>query len=220
MDDPLICLISATPKAIGPTELAFATEFPEARLWNVLDDRLMSDALDAGKVEGALEQRMLRLIEHAVAGGADAVLLTCSMYAPVVERMDGKAVPVLAPDEQAFKAACENRFKRIHVVASQPEPLQDSLQRFGSYAAGHRDDLEIQGILCPPGSSAQELAAQCQGANGPADAILLAQYSLSPLASDISAILGVPVVAGPAKAAKHLQEMLRQNAPQQEGSRR
>jgi hypothetical protein len=80
--DPTVALIHATPAAIGPARMAFSERFPRATVWNLLDDLLISQAQSAGGLTPALRGRMERLIEHAVAGGADAVLLTCSMYGP------------------------------------------------------------------------------------------------------------------------------------------
>ena len=45
---PTVALIHATPAAMAPARAAFADRFPEARLWNLLDDLLISDAEAAG----------------------------------------------------------------------------------------------------------------------------------------------------------------------------
>ena len=65
---PLVALISATPTAIAPAESAFARNFPSARLWNILDDRLLTEADSRGGLDDELRARMGRLIDHALAG--------------------------------------------------------------------------------------------------------------------------------------------------------
>jgi hypothetical protein len=74
-----IALISATPRAIGPASAAIAKAFPNGVVWNLLDDRLLADAESADTTDAA-GARMDGLIQLAVDGGADAVLLTCSQY--------------------------------------------------------------------------------------------------------------------------------------------
>ena len=78
---PLVAVIHATWTASPPIVDAFEREYPEARLWQLLDDRLMADAIEEGTVTPELRDRLRRLVGHATAGGADAILLTCSMYA-------------------------------------------------------------------------------------------------------------------------------------------
>ena len=74
---PTVALVHATPAAMAPARSAFADRFPQARLWNLLDDRLISEAEATGGLTPALRHRMQTLIRHAVDGGADAVLLSC-----------------------------------------------------------------------------------------------------------------------------------------------
>ncbi len=71
---PTVALIHATPAAMAPARAAFADRFPQARLWNLLDDLLISQAEEAGRITPPLRRRMERLIEQARDGGADAVL--------------------------------------------------------------------------------------------------------------------------------------------------
>ena len=93
---PLVALISATTSAIGPATAAFEQELPGATLWNVVDDRLLSGAEGGVTVPPELVERMKRLIQYAVDGGADGILLTCSQLGFVSKLVD-VAVPVDAP---------------------------------------------------------------------------------------------------------------------------
>src|SRR5690625_4708365 len=127
-DDFLVALISATPVAIAPATEALAEEFPQARVWNLLDDRLLQDASDAGGLAEPLAERMRGLIEHAVGAGADAVLLTCSMYGQVAQQAP-IPVPALAPDEAAFAEASSGTYGTVLVVASFDSAFHDSVHR-------------------------------------------------------------------------------------------
>lgn len=210
---PRIALISATTAAIRPAIQGLATALPDAEVWNLLDDRLLLDAQAAGSVTPALQARMQRLIDHAIAEGADAVLLTCSIYGQVAEAADG-SVPVLAPDAAAFDDVLAGGFARIAVVASFAGALADSIHRLGAAAQAVGRSPELVGVeVAAAFAPAQDgddnaLAAALTAALRPqldgVDAVLLAQYSLSPAQERLAAELGIPVFAGPQAAAARL----------------
>lgn len=212
---PTIALISATPAAIPPATAAFASRFPEARLWNLLDDRLLADAEEHGGVTPQLADRMRRLIDHAVKGGADGILLTCSMYGFLAHGAQG-GVPVHAPDDAAFAEAVAGEYGRVLLVASLQGPLDDALRRFGEAAQARAAVVEVDGVIAPgaydaalAGDEEALLAAlerACAG--GRADAVLLAQYSLSTVAGRLADRLGVPVLSGPGSAVRTLRTQL------------
>ncbi|WP_181772385.1 hypothetical protein [Amycolatopsis pittospori] len=198
---PRIALISATPAAIPPAVGALATGFPQAQPWNILDDRLLADVGEAGRTP-ALDDRMRRLIDYAVTGGADGVLLTCSLYGEVTKQVDAP-VPLLAPDEAAFDDALSSGRTRILVVASLASALSDSTARFEQAARDKGIDVEVGGVLAP-----DKLVETCQAEAGSWELVLLAQYSLAPAAGELSSALGLPVVSGPRSAAKRLKAVI------------
>lgn len=216
-DDHLVALISATPVAIPPATAALAEQFPHAKVWNLLDDRLLEDAADAGGLTEPLADRMRRLIGHAVDAGADGVLLTCSMYGTVAQEA-AASVPVLAPDEAAFAEAGSGAYRTVLVVASLESALTDSVQRFGQAVATTGQQVEVRGLAVPaakdaagandPTALADILIDACRPKLAGVDAILLAQYSLAPAQARLESALGVPVVSGPGSAAVMLREKL------------
>ncbi|MEQ7739309.1 aspartate/glutamate racemase family protein, partial [Escherichia coli] len=209
----------ATPVAIPPATGAFQEIFPEATLWNLLDDRLLSDATEQGGVTEALAERMARLIRHAEAEGADGILLTCSMYGPVAEKLAAEtSIPLYAPDASAFQAALEGSYQRILILASAKGPLDDAVERFNQAAAQAGRGLEVAGLVAEGAAAAatagnQEqlvhaLHSACTQHSSGYDAVLLAQYSLSPVADALSELIGKPVLAGPKLAAATLRSQL------------
>lgn len=215
---PLIALISATQAAVPPVEQAFAELFPEARLWNILDDRLLQSTDEAGGLTSTLETRMHRLIRHALAEGADAILLTCSMYGGAIRSLgDDPGVPVQAADEAAFDAVIAEGYRYIALVSSASAPLADSVARFTEYLRSAGADIALHGVEVPQAfaaarsgdveSLAQTLAAAVATAPA-ADAVLLGQYSLAPAADRLSQLTGLPVLAGPQRAAESLRQHL------------
>jgi len=224
---PRVALISATTSAIAPAAVAFAEEFPEARLWNVLDDRLLADAEDSAGVTPELVRRMERLIEYAVDGGAEGILLTCSQYG-FLSRIMNTPVPVEAPDDASFADVLTRGFRSVLIVASLRSTLDDTLARLEAAAALAGTRLHLDGI-CEPnavtflaaGKSAQlasELAAAIRGRARRADAVLLAQYSLAPTAEILQTIIGRPVLSGPVSAARRLRARLLDLAEAAEGA--
>ncbi|MFE9118998.1 hypothetical protein [Streptomyces sp. NPDC007172] len=217
MTGPRIALISAVPAAMAPAADALRTGFPEAQVWHLLDDRLLSDAAGAAGPTAPLRARMRRLIEHAVAGGADAVLLTCSLYGVVAQELDGeggRAVPVLAPDAAAFERLASGGYQHVLVIASLEAALRDSMDRLRTalaHDAPTAGGVEVSGVVVPGALAAGDLGALVEvlaGAAATADAVFLAQYSLAPAAPGLAVALEVPVVSGPTSAAHALRAAL------------
>ncbi|MFC8075615.1 aspartate/glutamate racemase family protein [Streptomyces sp. NPDC057307] len=214
---PRIALISATPTAVAPAVAGLAEEFPAAEPWNLLDDRLLTDAPAEGPLPPALVDRMRGLIVYALAGGADGVLLTCSLYGPVTDEIE-TTVPLLAPDTAAFTRAWSSGFGRVLVIASFEAAAYDSMARFAAAAAAAGSATGAVGVVAPDAfdaarhddtpALAEALRKACLPYAAGADAVLLAQYSLAPAAEPLSAALGLPVISGPQAAAVALRSAL------------
>lgn len=213
---PVVALISAVPAAIGPAQAAFNAFFPSATVWNILDDLLLANAAEQGGVGPGLIARMHRLIDHAILGGADAVLLTCSMYSAVAhDRALNTPVPVLGPDEALFEAAATRGYRRAMVVSSAADALEDSMTRMRQVVNAR---VALTGVVA-------ERAAACARVGDTAalataivesvadtaaghDAVILGQYSLAPAAAPVAAAVGLPTLAGPELAVRKLQQQL------------
>ncbi|MFG6277555.1 aspartate/glutamate racemase family protein [Microbacterium sp. 5K110] len=217
---PLIALISAVPAAIPPVDAALAASGGAAQVWNILDDRLLQDAADAGGLNATLEARMERLIEHASLEGADAVLLTCSMYAPVAHRAQGRlSIPVAGPDDALFEAATSGRYRRVLLVSSAGGPLADSMQRLREVAQGV---VEVTGVVAEGAVEAarrgriDELVARIVAAVSAVsvvpDAVLLGQYSLAHATEGVREATGLTVLTGPELAVAALRSRLGEEA--------
>ncbi|MDR7188239.1 Asp/Glu/hydantoin racemase [Microbacterium sp. BE35] len=214
---PRIALISAVPAAIHPAESAIRDQIPDAELWNILDDRLLSDADNRGGLDENLRNRMNRLIEHALGEGADAVLLTCSLYGTVAQQFDAD-VPVLAPDDAAFAAVARGGFERVLVVASFEGAKADTMARLDAFLRGAGAQAQIIGVAVPAamapaktGDQRQLVQALIDGSlmvSESVDAVLLAQYSLAPAGEELEVALGVPVLSGPLNSASLLRQAL------------
>ncbi|AQS72431.1 Asp/Glu racemase [Streptomyces pactum] len=212
-------MIHAVPAAHRIAEEAFAREFPQATVWNVLDDRLLNDARGAGGLTGPLRRRMLRLIGHVMDGGAQALLLTCSSYGEVVDTARALwDVPVLKSDEAMFKAALAGPYRRIAVVASTPPAVPAAVAQLEALVPAVRPDrpLDIVTALSEEAGAADGAEATARhladalhaAGSADADAVLLAQYSLTPARDALAGLVGVPVLDGAGAAARELRGLL------------
>ncbi|GAA3739918.1 hypothetical protein GCM10022239_14440 [Leifsonia bigeumensis] len=219
---PLVALISATPLAIPPAEAAMAETFCEVEIWNLLDDRLMTEAALQGGLTPELAARMETLIDFAIGQGADAVLLTCSLYGSVADGFVAP-IPVLAPDRAVFDDVTGSSYQRILVVASFEEALKDSAYRLGKDAAASGRAIEVTGVVATAAMTSaksgntralvDDLAEAVEPASAGIDAVLLAQYSLAPAREDLERRLGIPVLSGPSSAAVKLRDAFVGSAP-------
>ncbi|MFJ4222947.1 aspartate/glutamate racemase family protein [Microbacterium sp. NPDC089695] len=214
---PRIALISAVTAAIGPATAALGELYPEAEVWNILDDRLLVDADERGGLDDALRARMTRLIDHALSEGADGVLLTCSLYGPVAAETRSDA-PVLAPDDAAFAEIAETGYRRVLVVASFEGAKNDSVARLRAALTRSGSSTTVTGVAVPAAMAATKaqdadalltaLVEACRPLADDVDAILLAQYSLAPAGPALGAAVDLPVVSGPASSAVALRTRL------------
>ncbi|WP_417540853.1 hypothetical protein [Microbacterium maritypicum] len=218
MTEPRIALISATPLAIAPATAAITAALPAATVWNLLDDRLLADAQTEGGITAPLAARMDGLIELALAGGADGVLLTCSQFGERADRRESDAGgrTVLSADGPLFAEAVAADPERVLLVASLPSAASDSGERLAQAFAEAGSAAHVHPVVIPAAAASpsapelvETLAAAISDVDEPFDLVVLAQYSLADAASSLADRLGVTVLDGPAAAARRLTTVLR-----------
>lgn len=224
MSRPTVALIHASEASMAPAVAAFGDEFPDADLWHLLDNRLVSDADAAGGLTDRLHARMSTLIQYAVDGGADAVQLSCSMYGPVAQDAAQRLpVTVLASDQAMFDHVAALRPERVAVIASLASAGADSAERLGAWLADRDVDADIETYVVAGAAAAasagdtDELARLLTQAaanlEGSTDVIVLAQYSLAPALLSIAGAVGLPVLSAPHLAAAALARQLGTGQP-------
>ncbi|MFK4548097.1 methylmalonyl-CoA mutase cobalamin-binding subunit [Streptomyces tendae] len=216
---PKIALISAVPSAIPAAQTALRDSLPDAVVWNILDDRLLLEADSRGGLDAGLRRRMQRLIEHALAEDADAVLLTCSLYGPVAQATH-VGVPVMAPDEAAFTDITTAGYASVLVVASFDAARDDSVERLKTALRDAGADSRVAGLSVPAAMAATKagdhdalvaaLVDACTDLPADVEAVFLAQYSLAAAGNALHEAVGLPVISGPKSAAaallRHMSE--------------
>jgi hypothetical protein len=209
-----IALIHATPAAVEPIKTAFAQDWPEPDLVNLLDDSLSRDRALAPDLTDAMYGRFDSLGRYALSFGADGILFTCSAFGPAIERVaQSIAVPVLKPNEAMFAEAIAIG-GRIGMLATF-EPSIDSMGvEFKADAAkcgkGAGINVTLQTKFVPDAMAAllagnrdrhDELVAEAGTALADCNAIMLAQFSMAPAADLLRRkVPGLPVLTSPGAA--------------------
>jgi hypothetical protein len=218
-DQPLIAVIHSTTASMPPTTAAFAAEYPAARVWNLLDDRLACDADAAGHVTTPLRNRMVNLIGHGVDGGAAAVLMACSMYGSAQAFAANLwSTPVFTSDGDMMDALAAVRPQRVAVLASLKASAVDSHARLAAHLNGSGVSCEVVGVFCEDAAGAasvgdhgglvKALADGMRSLEGPFDALCIAQYSLSPAHDELADLTGISVFSPPRAAAAAIRSRL------------
>ncbi|MGF3052900.1 hypothetical protein ACQUSY_02880 [Microbacterium sp. YY-03] len=217
MTNVKIALISATPLAIAPAASAVSAAIPNSILWNLLDDRLLADLGQQGEMTAPLANRMDILIDSAIAGGADGVLLTCSQYGVRADHrdLDADGVAVFSADGPLFDATVALAPANVLLVASLESAAADSTSRLQATFAAANVTTSIRAVVVPAAAKplpvdelAAHLAAAIADVAEPYDVVVLAQYSLAPAAATLRADITVPVLDGPSVAASRLRDVI------------
>jgi Asp/Glu/hydantoin racemase len=209
-----ITLIHALKHSIAPIEAAFAKDWPEVRLMNLLDDSLSADLARDGQLTEAMTERFLVLGDYAAATSADAILFTCSAFGPCIEAVARAhaPMPVLKPNEAMIEQAI-TMGKRIGLLSTFPPTLVSMPPEFpasvtivpklaeGALAALDRGDRATHDRLL---AEASRDLRDC-------DVIALAQFSIAATAPLVAEATGKPVVTTPDSAVAKLKRLLAAN---------
>jgi hypothetical protein len=218
-EQPLIAAVHATPASIPPLRAVLADELPAAQLWNLIDDRLGPDAdVLGGELSPELRDRMLNLVRHGISGGADAVLIACSMYGDVrdvAERLF--TTPVFASDADMIADIVSAAPRRVAVLASLQGAAADTTARLTAKLTAGDQPAEVVPVFCPEAAEAatadmpalvEALAVGLDAVTGPLDLVCIAQYSLSPAAGDLASKTGLAVASPTRSAARAIVRRL------------
>jgi Asp/Glu/hydantoin racemase len=209
-----IALIHATPAAVEPIKTAFAQDWPEPDLVNLLDDSLSRDRAQAPDLTDAMYGRFDTLGRYALSFGADGILFTCSAFGPAIERVaKAVAVPVLKPNEAMFAEAIAIG-GRVGMLATFEPSIASMGVEFKADAAqigkGAGINVTLQTKFVPDAMAAllagdrtkhDALVAEAGAALADCNAIMLAQFSMAPAADLLRRkVPGIPVLTSPGAA--------------------
>ncbi|MFC9219961.1 aspartate/glutamate racemase family protein [Streptomyces hygroscopicus] len=213
-----IVLVHATPVAMAPVHDAFAKEWPEAELTNLLDDGLTTERARQAELTEELIERFVDLVRYAYRTGADGILATCSAFGPAIDRAAASLpVPVVKPNEAMFRAAlaCGTDIGMLATFAPSVPTMADEFavaaERLGSPAnlTPIVVDSALDLLRAGDAGSHNRLVAEQAPRLADCDAIVLAHFSTSQAVERVRARVDVPVFTAPQTAVLALKDAVR-----------
>lgn len=209
-----IALIHALSHSVAPINTAFARDWPEAQLMNLLDDSLSADLARGGRgLDEAMHERFQRLAQYAVDTGARGILFTCSAFGPCIEAVARRhaGMPVLKPNEAMVAQAAAGTGKLGLIATFQP--TLDSMPP--EFPAGVQLELALaEGALdaLDAGDAARHDALVAKQASALRDQgctrIALAQFSMARARAACESAAGLPVLTTVDSAVRALRARL------------
>jgi aspartate/glutamate racemase len=206
-----IALIHALAESVAPIQAAFAEDWPQASLMNLLDDSLSADlARNAGGLDARFHQRFIELGAYAISTGAQAILFTCSAFGPCIDAVKARwpAMPILKPNEAMIAQVEASGLRTIGLLASFAPTLASMPAEFSRHVALKPELCEGALAALKAGmpqehdaiivNHAQRLAAQ--GVDG----LAIAQFSMARSAEAVRQATGLPVFTTPQSAVQLL----------------
>jgi Asp/Glu/hydantoin racemase len=194
-------------------------KLPSVSVFNLVDDSLIKDVIEHGKLRPQVARRVAQHVAAAEDAGADFILVTCSSIGRAVETAAALAsVPVLRVDQPMADHAVAAA-TRIGVIATLPttlEPTADLIHRRAAAAGKH---VEVISRLCIGAFDAlmsgnavkhDELVAAALNELTPdVDVIALAQASMARVVDKLPPDeRRVPILASPPLAVDYLVDQL------------
>lgn len=217
-DNPRIALIHATPLALQPVNDAFASDWPAARIFNLLDDSLARDLARDGGLTEAMVHRFEQLALYARDTGANGILFTCSAFGPAIESAAKFVAPLLTlkPNEAMFRDALRSH-RHLGLIATFPASLPPMQKEFQDLAdqAGLAVTLEtaladgaMDALARGDADRHNRMIADAARQLVHCDALMLAQFSMAQARPLIIDFYERPVLTSPASAIAALRRGL------------
>jgi Asp/Glu/hydantoin racemase len=216
-----IALIHALQDSQRPTWTAFQSGWPEADIFNLMDDSLPRDL----QVDGMdpLVNRFLNLGNYAAnmeVGGhkTNAILFSCSAFGPALKAVQRSlSIPVLRPNEAAFEEALESG-KRIGLMVTfgpALPPLKAELEEIAKERGLQPEIITgvakgaLEALQAGRAGEHDEIAAETASGLPPVDVLVLGQFSLARAAPAITARRSVRIITTPDSAVRKLRKLLK-----------
>lgn len=192
---------------VEPTKALFKEHLPGVRLINLVDDSLIQDVIQAGKVPPSVAKRLRSYYQAAVDAGADVIFNTCSSVGEIAsEARDSVSIPIVKIDD-AMTLKAVGMGDSVGVLATLPSTLGPTARLVKRQA----DELGkpvnvVEGLAAGAfeallaGDNAKHDALILETAKTAApkvDVIVLAQGSMARMQETLAAQTGKPVLASP-----------------------
>ena len=191
---------------------------PDIPSFHIVDDSLIQDLLQTGEFTPSILKRLCAQISMAKEAGADIIMVTCSSIAPGVDFARKLVdVPVMKIDEPMAEKAIAAA-DTVGVLATAKTTLVPSVQLIKQVADKKGKPVKVESKLISEAfdfflqgdmenhdrlvkEAGVELAQQT-------DVLVLAQASMSHLATEIEKASGTPTLTSPQIAVNALKKMV------------
>jgi Asp/Glu/hydantoin racemase len=212
-----IFLVHPTTATMPPLRQAFIEGWPEARVYDLLDQSMYEELGADGALSAAIHERVRLLFEYCRVAEADAILFTGSTFGPAVDSARrGSPIPIVKPDEGLAEAAVRaGRRITVYCTAKRALPIITAHLRAAAAAAGR--EIEIAERWVPRAQSEaadgrhdehDRLIAEAVEATPDCEVVVLGQISMTPARRLIPARPDRVVLTSPETAVAHLRHLL------------
>ena len=217
MSLPDITLFSVHKDAMAAAVDAFARDWPEARISNLMDDGLFRWVGETRGVVPGMYAPFEAHTRYMVDRGADAILFTCSAFQPCIDAvMPQHPIPMLKPNDAMIEQALDTG-SRIAVLATVAGTIPSVSAEIEAMAASrgqaitlsqHFVDHAFAAMAAGEVAAHDAMVADAARGIAAADVIVLAQFTLSRAVPAVAAVTDIPVLNSPGAAVAKLKAML------------
>ncbi|MDC7235198.1 MAG: aspartate/glutamate racemase family protein [Spirochaetales bacterium] len=215
-----VTAIYTGPALVAPVKAYFSQQFPGHKIINVLDDGLIGQIIEAGKMTSPVLRQIYSYCREAADSGSDIILQTCSSVGQSVEYIQPFFdIPILRIDTPMSLEAVE-KYKRIGVLATLPSTLEPTMSLVNRMAAEKGLSVDVVNGLAR--GAFEELSAgnaeahdrmildTAMALNDSCDVFLLAQGSMARMKDDLEKASGKPVLTSPESGVDALASYLKE----------
>jgi len=214
---PRIYLVHAADVSIPPVVASFRANWPEAKVVNLLEDALMTDLAEDGKLTDAMIGRFVHIGQYCVKASADAILFCCSAFGPAIEEVRRQiAIPVLKPNEALYEQLVA-KSGTVGLLATFQPSLPSMLAEIAAFASAKGTNVTVKPQLVDGALQAlmdlqpdehNRLIAESAARQDACDVIALAQFSMAPAKTLASTRTATPILTTPDSAVAKLKILL------------
>lgn len=214
---PKIYLIHAAAVSIPPVVASFCENWPEAKVVNLLEDALMTDLAEDGKLTDAMIERFVHIGKYCVKASADAILFCCSAFGPAIEECRRQvSIPILKPNEAMYEQLVA-KSGTVNLLATFPPSLPSMLVEIAAYAKDRGTNVTVESHLVDGALDAlmnnqhdehNRLIAEAAAGQMACDIIALAQFSMAPARAVAAKRTATPILTTPDSAVAKLKTLL------------
>lgn len=192
---------------------------PDTEVIHLVDEGLLKDVIATGRYGPGMARRLGFLASFAQESGAEAVMLTCSTLAPLVEEAkEMLSVPLLKVDE-AMADEAVGLGSRIGVIATLYTTLEPTSGLIRERAALRGRGVQVETVLCEGAFEAlgrgdaaihdEIVSARLKELMERVEVVVLAQASMARVAERIpEQERKAPVLSSPRLGVQRLKEVL------------